>query len=434
MALVKKAAPKTEVESTTSNADSGQSYANATEGEISNEMTLEEIKAQAKAEALAEAKAEALAEAKAEALAEAKAEAKAEADKAAKDEAGKAVKATAEKSDEEGKAAKAAAKAEALAEAKAAAKAEALAEAKAQAKAEALAEAKAEAKAAAKAELAAEAAAQSAAEAAAQSAAAAEKTETVVEKTETVVDDAPEMTFEEMKAQAKAEALAELKAEAASTAVATFEGAKAHNVVATTVKKTAVDTIGQAANQGFGGVALGFGSFPLVKLPSEGIFQSSDDEDLGKHIRARLQESRNAYLYKQEDNNDSPIAYSYDGVNLTAYSGDEEYKTVEELRAAWEEEGAEMEVKTYVEVIAIVEVGHESFIEGGEVPEALSDIEGEPVIFSIAPNSVKAFGGKIATLSWSDTPIQGALMDFKVGAKRKQGGNSYYPWKFKLVK
>ena len=188
-----------------------------------------------------------------------------------------------------------------------------------------------------------------------------------------------------------------------------------------------------AAGQDFGGIELGYGSFPTIKLPGEGVFCDSDDNELGKHIRATLQQSKAVYLYKQEDNDSGPVGYSYDGVNLSAYKGDEDYKTVAELTEGWRVEGYEVELRKYLEVVAIVCEGHDEII-GGEVPDGLEDLEGEPVIFSIPPSSVKAFSGKIATLGWTQTPIKGTKMDFKVNKKRKVGTNSYFPWKFSLVK
>lgn len=188
-----------------------------------------------------------------------------------------------------------------------------------------------------------------------------------------------------------------------------------------------------AADEGFEGTELGFGSFPVIKLPGEGVFNDSDDNELGKHIRASLQQSKEVFLYKQEDNNDGDVGYSYDGVNLSAFNGDEDYKTVAELKKGWSDEGYETETKKYLEVIGVICEDHAKIL-GGEVPEGLEDLQGEPVIFSIPPSSVKAFSGKCATLTWAGKPIKGAVMDFMVGKKRTNGANKYFPWKFRLVK
>lgn len=188
-----------------------------------------------------------------------------------------------------------------------------------------------------------------------------------------------------------------------------------------------------AADEGFEGIELGFGSFPIITLPSEGIFNDSDDNELGKHVRAVLQQSKESFLFRQEDQNDGPVGFSYDGINLSSYTGEDDFKTVEEMRASWSEEGYEMEKKKYLEVIAVVCEDHDEIL-SGEVPDGLEDLEGEPVIFRVPPSSVKAFSGKVATLNMSKKPVKGALMDFMVGKKRGEGANKYFPWKFRLVK
>ncbi|QZI91850.1 hypothetical protein SIPHO067v1_p0061 [Vibrio phage 51E28.1] len=225
--------------------------------------------------------------------------------------------------------------------------------------------------------------------------------------------------------------------ETKTTSVAEVEKAESTAVAPQASKAVAANqVISQAADNGFDGLELGFGSFPMIKLENEGQFADSDENELGKHIRAVLQQSTPVYLYKQENNEDGPIAYSYDRNTLTSYKGDEgeEFKTVDEIKAAWAEEGYDLEEKKYLEVVATVCEDHEEFIEG-EVPEGLEDIEGETVMFRLAPASLKAFSGKVATLQMRNQPIQGATMDFLVGKKRKSnGGKTYFPWKFRLVK
>lgn len=190
--------------------------------------------------------------------------------------------------------------------------------------------------------------------------------------------------------------------------------------------------LAEAADEGFDGLDLGLGSFPIITLPSEGVFNDSDDNDLGKHIRVTIQESRASFLYKQEGVEKGDVAFSYDQVNITGYTGSEEFKTVSELRSAWLEEGYEVEEKKYVEVIAMVAEDIEDVVEN--CPDALLDLAGEPVILRVAPGSAKALAGKVYTLKQQGKQLRGTLMDVKVGAKRKNGGNSYYPWKFVIAK
>lgn len=259
----------------------------------------------------------------------------------------------------------------------------------------------------------------------------ADKVETKVEAEKVETKPEPE-TKVEVKSEAEPEVV-----ETKSTAVAEVEKTESTAVAPQASKAVAANqVISQAADSGFEGLELGFGSFPMIKLENEGQFADSDENELGKHIRAVLQQSTPVYLYKQESNEDGPIAYSYDRNTLTSYKGSEgdEFKTVAEIKAAWEEEGYELEEKKYLEVVATICENHEEFIEG-EVPEGLDDIEGETVMFRLAPASLKAFSGKVATLQMRKLPIQGATMDFLVGKKRKtNNGKVYFPWKFRLVK
>ena len=270
----------------------------------------------------------------------------------------------------------------------------------------------------------------------------------VVVKEEQKIEDAqvtePEAEVEKVETKVEAEPEPEVKSEpepevveTKTTAVAEVEKAESTAVAPKASKAVAANqVISQAADSGFEGLELGFGSFPMIKLENEGQFADSDENELGKHIRAVLQQSTPVYLYKQESNEDGPIAYSYDRNTLTSYKGSEgdEFKTVAEIKAAWEEEGYELEEKKYLEVVATICEDHEEFIEG-DVPEGLEDIEGETVMLRLAPASLKAFSGKVATLQMRNLPIQGATMDFLVGKKRKtNNGKVYFPWKFRLVK
>ncbi|CAL9983547.1 hypothetical protein VPHK449_0082 [Vibrio phage K449] len=253
----------------------------------------------------------------------------------------------------------------------------------------------------------------------------------IVEQAEKVETETAEQTE---KVEQKAEVVE--KSETKSELVVADEKAGTAVTAPKSKEAAAGQVIAAASDAGFEGLELGFGSFAMIKLENEGQFADSDDNELGKHIRAVLQQSTAVYLYKQEDNDDGPIAYSYDRVNLTSYKGSEgdSFKTVDEVRAAWTEEGYDLEEKKYLEVVATIEEDHDEILEG-EVPEGLLDLEGETVMFRLAPASLKAFSGKVATLQMRKQPIQGAVMDFLVGKKRKtNNGKTYFPWKFRLVK
>lgn len=325
-------------------------------------------------------------------------------DQAAQAEKEAAEKAASEKAEKEEKA-----KAAALAKAKADAEAKE-ADAAAQAKAEADAKAKSDAEAKAKAEAEESSETESTTETN-------ENTE-MNDKQENVVADQEVIEGELVKEEAAQKTEV---AERKSTEVA--KPTKSNNQV-----------VAAAEDEGFGGIELGFGSFPVVKLVNEGCFNDSDENDLGKKFIATLGQSSEVFLYKQEGRDDGDVGYSYDGVNLSAYNGDEDFKLVAELKQAWEEEGYELEVKKYLEVVVTLEDDQAELLGVEEVEEGLQDLEGEPVVLSLPPSAVKAFSGKVATLSMAGKPIKGAKMQFEVGKKRKNGNNTYFPWKFKLVK
>lgn len=350
--------------------------------------------------------------------AETKAQAEEQAKRIAEEEAAQAAEDAAKAAADEQKA-KEEAEAEATRQAEADAKA-----AEQKAKEEADAKAKAEAEAAEKAEVKAKEEADAAAKADAE-AKAAEQAAKDAEQEKQSDNQGNEMKDENVVADQKVEETAQETAKSTEVAqVQTKEVAVAKPAVST------ANVIETAADDGFGGIELGFGSFPVVKLVNEGVFNDSDENDLGKEFVATLQQSSEVFLYKQEGTDDGDVGYSYDGINLSAYNGDEEFKTVEELKAAWEVEGYETETKKYLEVV--VAIDEEQEIE--EVPEGLKDLLGEPVVLSLPPSSVKAFSGKVATLAMNKKPIKGSKMKFMVGKKRKNGNNTYFPWKFRLVK
>lgn len=299
------------------------------------------------------------------------------------------------------------AEAEAQAEKEAAEK-----EAKAQAAAKAKAQAEAKAKKEAEAKAQAEAEAQSETETEEE-----QETEKVNDTQENVVADQEVIEGELVKEEAeKKTEIVERK----STEVA--KGSSNNQVIAA------------AQDEGFGGIELGFGSFPVVKLVNEGVFNDSDENDLGKKFIATLEQSSEVFLYKQEGRDDGDVGYSYDGINLSAYNGDEEFTTVAELKQAWEEEDYDLETKKYLEVIVTLGDDQAELLGVDEIEEGLEDLEGEPVVLSLPPSAVKAFSGKIATLAMKKQPVKGSKMQFEVGKKRKNGNNTYFPWKFKLVK
>lgn len=175
----------------------------------------------------------------------------------------------------------------------------------------------------------------------------------------------------------------------------------------------------QAAEQGFEDVEIeGFGAFPIIVLGSDGKFEC-DDEDWGDEgFVGQLQKTKAVYLCKQKDVENSPVAYTYDKVNLN--SAVEEATTVDELRQLWAEEGETLEIKKYLEVLVEIVGDHE--------------YEGQFFIVKLPPASSQAFNGQLFIASRKyGIPLNQVKMFFGVGARRTHGKNKYYPWKFRLV-
>lgn len=255
----------------------------------------------------------------------------------------------------------------------------------------------------------------------------AEEVQSETEETEEVEVEqsviAGELVEEEKPAQASTQV---------ATASQTTQVVASGNKAMVGIKKVIAD----AEDEGFAGLEFGFGSFPMVKLVNEGIFEDSDEQPLGKHIRATLMQSTPIWMYVQDGNDDSPVAYSYDQVTVQAFKGDDDanFKTIAEVVEAWTNDGYETVEKKYLEVVATIHEDSSEYLEA-EVPDALLDLEGQTVMFRLAPASLKAFSGCMGTLKMQGKPMAGALMDFKVGPKRKSGnGKSYFPWKFLLVR
>lgn len=174
-------------------------------------------------------------------------------------------------------------------------------------------------------------------------------------------------------------------------------------------------------DQGYAGMELGFGAFPIIKLANEGTFLDSDETDHGKGFACQLLSTRPSYLYKQKDNNDSPVYYSYDQVKLTNAS-DQGSTTVAELREEWKIDGWEVELKEYIEGRIVLK-------DDLDYPTDYAD---EMFLISIAPNSRRKIAGVLAGLEFrNEVPAEQILL-CTVGAKRKHGSNTYFPWAFKI--
>ena len=170
-------------------------------------------------------------------------------------------------------------------------------------------------------------------------------------------------------------------------------------------------------DQGYDGMELGFGAFPIIKLANEGSFIDSDEVEHGKSFECQLLSTRPSYLYKQQDNNDSPVSYSYDGINLTSTT-DQGSSTVDELRAEWTMDGWTLECKEYIEGVIVMK---------GD-----SDYADEMFLISVAPNSRRKIAGVLAGAEYRGESLKDLTLVCSVGPKRKHGSNTYFPWAFKI--
>ena len=133
----------------------------------------------------------------------------------------------------------------------------------------------------------------------------------------------------------------------------------------------------------------------------------------------RLETTKPLYLCKQKGVQEGPTAFTYDQANLNSET--DKCLTVAELRAAWEEEGEEMEIKKYLEVLV-------------EVVDEKDEKFEQFFIMKIAPSSINKFNGIPFLASRCGTPLNTIVIEFGIGKRREsKGGNKYTPWAFKDI-
>lgn len=187
----------------------------------------------------------------------------------------------------------------------------------------------------------------------------------------------------------------------------------------------------EAAQEGFDLEDVGgFGSFPMIVLGSDGKYEC-DEEDLGDDpIFGQLQSATNLFMCKQVGVQDGPVAFSSDKVNLN--SAVDGVTTIADLREVWKEDGFELEIKKYKEVL-IEGLGRKMDSEGNILEDdAITD---NFFIMKLPPTALSGFDTAlfVASRKFSGS-ITDRVVKFGVGKKRKTGsGNTYYPWTFKVV-
>lgn len=175
------------------------------------------------------------------------------------------------------------------------------------------------------------------------------------------------------------------------------------------------------AEKGYGGLELGFGSFPTIRLMNEGVFEDDDENEIGTSFSCLVQSTRIKHLYKQAGNQEGDVYYSYDEVNLVKAS-DSGSATVEQLQQEFKEDGWELECKSYLEAVVLMK-------------DEDADYDGEMFLLSIPPASRNKFAGLVASLELKGKNLKETVILCTVGKKRKakRGNSSYFPWNFKAA-
>lgn len=220
-----------------------------------------------------------------------------------------------------------------------------------------------------------------------------------------------QLTQEGVQATAQAAEPVEQQAVTASTtAVAERPAASAPAVAAQSQFEAGM------ADAGFDGLTLGGLSFEQIRLPAEGQFLiGQEDEELGKEFDCVIQSTRPRYVVRASDDQDSEMFYSYDPKGQTNTEGLDMSDKLQE----WREDGYDKPVvKKYLEVMAIM-------VNAG-------DREGMMVMLSIPPASVQKFSGFVAQQQFMKKQLPNQYVTkCVVGAKVKNGSNSFFPWSFK---
>jgi len=233
-------------------------------------------------------------------------------------------------------------------------------------------------------------------------------------------NDAIEGEVVETEATTTAEPVAEAapKTEAASES-ATSTSTEVATQSNTTTAMAPVNMGGSVHEEGFAKVALGFGAFPMITLPGEGVFML-DDEDIGKEVNGQIMGSHLKLAYRNSDDEDV-VEFSYDDpkevpeekrVNAAGHD-------LKPILDQWRAEGADVEMKTYLECPFMITEG---------------DHEGEMAMLSIAPASVQKFEGYRVQLNFRGKSVKDVITTVYVGAKVIKAKKPFYPWSFKEAK
>ena len=187
-----------------------------------------------------------------------------------------------------------------------------------------------------------------------------------------------------------------------------------HNMAPAGTSGSTMKALEELAEDGFEGLDIGFGSFPMVRLQGQ-EFSTNEDEVLGNTFLCVIHASKVKWLYKAEDNNTTDeFVYSFDKEFTT--NG----KPIEEVTAEWAAQGKTAPVwKKYLDVTA-------------QLVDPNTKELGRLVILSVPNNSVPRLTGYITTLKLGSgcAPNQ-MITQVYPGQKVTNAVKPFHPWAFK---
>jgi hypothetical protein len=168
------------------------------------------------------------------------------------------------------------------------------------------------------------------------------------------------------------------------------------------------------ANEGFEGLDMGFGSFPVVRL-QETTFSTSDGDSLGQTFVCVMHTSKKKFLLKCEDSNEAEeFVYSYDKITTT--SGQ---KQIADVMSEWAAKGWTKPIwKDYVDITS-------------QLVDLQTRELGTVVLLSIPHTSNSRLSGYLTTQLVKQRHISQVITQIYPGQKVTSGKFPFHPWAFK---
>jgi hypothetical protein len=196
-----------------------------------------------------------------------------------------------------------------------------------------------------------------------------------------------------------------------------IDKAESYKPVATVPSSSGSSITVAAESEGFEGLELGFGSFPIITLKDDSFRISGEkNSEVDGGFDVVLMGSKEKHLYRatnpENTKDDALIEYSYDQV--TTLGGD----SVESVLAEWDRKHLSVTVKKYVEVTAQMV--------GGE-------LDGQFFLLSISPASRSRLAGFYVEVKMREKrKLNEVVTRCSMGPKIGSGSTAFYPWDFKV--